>query len=113
MNQNEKVTTFIENAADEQKEILMILRKLIADTIPEAAEKFKWSRPVYSTSRDFCYLDKTKKHATLGFFNFEKIQDSENLLEGTGKQMRHIKISRKEEINLKTFGEMLQQAARS
>ena len=112
MNENKNVTTFIDNAIDNQQEILIILRELISKAVPNAEEQFKWNRPVYTTTKGFCYLDTTKKHATLGFFNFEKVQDSENLLEGTGKQMRHIKISKKEEIRHKLFSEMLQQAAK-
>jgi hypothetical protein len=40
----------------------------------------------------FAYLIFSKKHITLGFYNIDKIQDPENLLEGDGNTLKHIKI---------------------
>ncbi len=98
MNKNQTVTDFIDVAPENQKEILNTLRSLIIKTVPEAEELFKWKMPVYRTSKDFCYLNSSKQHATLGFNNFEKINDSLQVLEGTGKSMRHIKIKSMSDI---------------
>lgn len=35
---------------------------------------------------------------TFGIFNYEKIKDHVHLLEGTGKNMRHIKIKKYEDL---------------
>jgi hypothetical protein len=57
------------------------------------SEEFKWSRPCYRTDRGiFCYLQTTKKHATLGFPGGAALDDPEGLLEGSGKDMRHVKL---------------------
>ena len=73
------------------------LRKLVLST-KNATEDFKWSRPVYAVEKDFCYFKTTKKHVTLGFFEFDKIKTNKHLIEGTGKSMRHIKLSNVQEI---------------
>ncbi|WP_052467162.1 DUF1801 domain-containing protein [Psychroserpens damuponensis] len=95
---NQEVTTYIENSDDKNKEVLNKLRNLIFSLVPSVNEQFKWSRPVYAISKDFCYLKTTKKAVTLGFFEFDKIKTNSHLIEGTGKSMRHIKIKNAEEI---------------
>lgn len=95
---NQEVSSFIENSAENHKEVLSELRKLIFSIVPNVNEQYKWSRPVYAVGKDFCYLKTTKKHVTLGFFEFNKVKTNSHLIEGTGKAMRHVKISTKEEI---------------
>ncbi len=110
MTKNTDVNSYIENAPEEQKEILLQLRRLIEKSLPSVTEHFKWSQPVYETEKGFCYLKSTKKHVNLGFMNAEKIDDPENILEGTGKSMRHIKIKKLDDIKEQVFMEMLKQA---
>lgn len=95
---NQEVSNYIDNASDIHKEVLSELRKLILSIAPAAKEQFKWSRPVYGLAKDFCYLQTTKKYITLGFFDFEKISTNKKLIEGTGKSMRHVKLTRVEDI---------------
>lgn len=112
MTKNKEVTAFIDEAIEEQKEILLLLRNLIEKTVPNAMEQFKWSRPVYETEKGFCYLATTKKHVTLGFYDAEKVDDPKKLLEGTGKKMRHIKIRKMEDVQSDVFAKMIEQAAK-
>lgn len=112
MNKVKEVTDYIQGASSGQKELLSTLRELIAKAIPEVAENFKWSRPVYATQKDFCYLQYNKKHVNLGFFEFEKIDDPDNLLEGTGEQMRHIKIEDGSKLNPPVLYKMIKQASK-
>lgn len=95
---NEKVTEYINNAPKEQAEIMKAVRKLIHESVNGVLENYKWSRPVFSLEKDFAYLKTAKNHITIGFFNFEKIDDKQNRLEGTGKSMRHIKLKNAEDI---------------
>jgi hypothetical protein len=95
---NPQVTDYIINSGNQQ-EILQTIRQLIHDTVPQVTEEFKWGRPVFSTNKDFAYLKTAKNYVTLGFFNFEELSDPDNRLEGTGKDMRHIKIKTINDIN--------------
>ncbi len=101
---NTDVNAYIEKATPEHQVILVELRKLILSVAPKSVEQYKWSRPVYALDKDFCYLQTTKKHVTIGFFEFNKIKTNTHLIEGTGKSMRHIKltdIKQIKEVNLK------------
>ena len=104
---NQEVTTYIENSKETNQAVLNSLRELIFSLVPNANEQFKWSRPVYTTDKDFCYLKTTKKAVTLGFFEFDKIKTNNHLIEGTGKSMRHIKIKTIEEIEQFGISEMI------
>jgi hypothetical protein len=76
-----------------QRATLLELRKLILSVAPDAVEEIKWSRPCYRNARGmFCYLHSTQSHATLGFQKGSALKDADHLLEGGGKDMRHIKF---------------------
>jgi len=89
---NQQVTDYINNAPDEHRKIMEIIRTIARENIEGLREEFKWSRPVFGLEKDFAYLLSTKKGVNLGFYNFEQLDDPSGLLEGTGKTMRHIKI---------------------
>jgi hypothetical protein len=40
----------------------------------------------------FAYVDTFTRHVSVGFFRGADLPDPDGLLEGTGKQMRHVKI---------------------
>ncbi|SIQ32793.1 DUF1801 domain-containing protein [Maribacter ulvicola] len=105
----EEVNGYIENSTDNNKEVLNVLRALIYELVPSVNEQYKWSRPVYATEKDFCYLKTTKKAVTLGFFEFGKIKTNCHLIEGTGKTMRHIKIKNVEEIEKFDINKMIKE----
>lgn len=109
MNLNQKVTDYIENASEEQKVILEALRKLIHQTVENVSEEIKWGFPVFASTKDFAYLRFSKKHITLGFYNIDKIQDPDSLLEGEGNTLKHVKIKSKAEIKSKVLAEWLKQ----
>ena len=96
---NQEVTDYVNGFSGEQKEILIKLRALVHSSVDGTVESFKWSRPVFTKAKDFAYLKANKKEITLGFFNFNKIDDMEGILEGTGKDMRHVKFSSAADIN--------------
>jgi hypothetical protein len=105
-----QVDQYILNAGGVHAEILTRLRALIFRVVPKAVESFKWSRPVYGLGKDFCYLQKNKNYVSLGFMNLTKIEDPEQLLEGTGKTMRHLKFSSPEEIDEAYLSVMIEQS---
>lgn len=112
MDKQKRVDQYIEAAPENQKQILYALRNLIFEVVPNVKEDFKWSQPVYALEKNFAYLKSNKQHVNLGFFSFDKIEDSNGLLEGTGKSMRHIKISSMSDINADVLKKMIAQSAK-
>lgn len=94
MNYNIKVTNYIENATDKQQIILHEIRKLIHLNVKNASEDIKWNMPVFSQIKNFSYLRFSKNHITLGFYHIDKLKDPNNLLQGEGNTLKHIKITK-------------------
>lgn len=107
MSYDSEVTEYIENAPASQKSILEALREMIHKDIAEVSEQVKWGFPVFRKTKDFAYIRAAKNHTTLGFYNFEKINDVENVLEGEGNTLRHIKIRTVEDMDLNQLAEWL------
>ena len=49
-------------------------------------------------SEQFCYIAVFKSRINLGFYYGSDLPDPENLLEGSGKNLRHIKIFKSEQL---------------
>lgn len=49
-------------------------------------------------SEQFCYIALFKERINLGFYYGSDLPDPQNLLEGSGKSLRHVKISRSEQV---------------
>ena len=103
---NTQVTDYINNAPEEQREIMHAIRSLLHQSGENVAEDFKWSRPIFKTKKDFAYLQANKTYVNLGFYkDFERLNDPNNLLEGTGKTMRHIKLKKVADIDTELLKE--------
>jgi hypothetical protein len=88
-----KAEDWFNRAEPTQRRTLIALRNLVRSVAPKAVEDIKWDRPCYSNEKGmFCYLHSTKSYATLGFQNGAALDDPERMLEGTGKNMRHVKF---------------------
>lgn len=106
---NQEVTDYITGAPEEQAKIMQALRAIIHEEVPSVIENFKWGRPVFSTESDFAYFKSAKAYLTFGIFKFEKIKDNTHLLEGTGKDMRHFKIKKLEDLQVEMIRNWIRQ----
>ena len=104
-NMNPDVASYLSKAPAGQQSILQLLRRMMLEEIPGLTENYKWSRPVYSKGKDLVYLKTAKTYVTLGFFGTALLEDPAGLLEGTGKDMRHVKIRNVDDVNEQQFRE--------
>lgn len=106
-----EVDAWFDKLSKDQRPLLESLRKLVLSVNPKIVEEFKWGRPCYSGANGLvCYLHKTKDHATLGFYHAAGLKDPKKLLEGTGKDMRHIKIRSRDDIDEPAMKSLIKQA---
>ena len=104
------VEAFIRQSPRPIRPLLRELRKLVRETLPDAREEIKWGRPVYSLQRIVCYLAVAQNHASLGFYRGIDLDDPKQLLEGTGKKLRHIKIADAGDIKRGAIVKLLRQS---
>ena len=102
---------WFQSGSDDQCELLTELRAIVLATGKDIDEAIKWQRPVYSNGGTmFCYLHRSKNHVTLGFHQGASLDDPDELLEGTGKAMRHIKVRDRSDIRKRAIKSLLKQA---
>lgn len=100
-------------APEGQRPTLHALRKLVLSVGAGVVEQIKWGRPCYSTANGmFCYIHRTKNHVTLGFQRGASLKDPKKLLEGEGKDMRHVKIVAIADVKQPALLQLVKQAAK-
>ena len=94
----------ISGVSQELGSICIALRKAIIELHPEFVEVCWQKQKIVSyglgpkkMSEHYTYLGLYKAHVNLGFYYGASLSDPEGLLEGTGKNLRHIKIKTVEE----------------
>jgi hypothetical protein len=55
----------------------------------------------------FGYVNTFKSHVSVGFFNGAALKDPAGLMEGSGKRMRHVKLSPDREVNVTALRDLL------
>ena len=101
---NKRVTTYIEKQKMPQKEICKSVRRILLKTFPGINEEFKMGVPWYE---DKFYIVALKDHVNLGFSIKGLPKKEIALFEGSGKTMKHIKISSLKEIDEKRIVKIL------
>jgi len=93
---NRKVEDYIEKQKSPQKDICIRLRKIILNTFPDIKEEMKMGVPWYEGKY---YIVALKDHVNIGFSLKGLSKKEQELFEGSGKTMRHIKIYSLKEID--------------
>ncbi|MCM3671424.1 DUF1801 domain-containing protein [Mesobacillus maritimus] len=106
------VDQYIWELPEDIQNITNALRKIILDSSPKLVEEYKWSMPNYSYNGLVCYLQAAKKHVNLGFHKGNELleKDPNKGLQGTGKTMRHIRITKLEEIQPEAYTALINEA---
>ncbi len=96
----------ISGSSPKVQEIARRLRQLIIDVYPDVVE-VPWPKqwvigygvgPKKMTEH-FCYIAAYKGHVNFGFYRGAALPDQEGLMEGTGKEMRHVKVRKVDEVD--------------
>jgi hypothetical protein len=58
----------------------------------------------------FAYVNAFKAHVNVGFFRGAELADSKSLLEGTGKVMRHVKLSQERNVDAAALTKLIETA---
>ena len=89
----------IASASAEVKQIAEYLRTLIGELhadcieLPRPGERSaSYGVGPKKMSEAYAYIMPHKAHVNLGFYHGVNVPDPQNLLEGTGKKLRHIKL---------------------
>lgn len=96
----------------ESHQLLTHIRDAIIASGHNFTEGIKWGTPGYwlpeVSRRNIVYIAPHNNYVRLGFFNGATMPDPQNLLEGTGKKLRHIKVHNLSDITPQTLTNYIQ-----
>ena len=112
----DEIQTLIKNNSLEAQKLVYELRKLIQRLVPGSKEKIYkgWGVIDYQLggSRDFISIGPQKKYVNLYFMRGIDLPDPGNLLEGSGKNMRHVKIQSSKDLKKEQLYKLILRAAK-
>jgi hypothetical protein len=69
------------------------LRRLVKKSVSGSTESLNpWRIPTFESNGPMCFFMVGKNHVTFGFLRGTSLPDPEKLLEGMGKNLRHVKL---------------------
>lgn len=93
-------------------ETLTRLVAMVRAAVPSHDELVAHGAPWFCINGEpFCYVVGYTKHVNLGFCEGIRLADPDGLLEGTGKQMRHVKLAPGWEVPLSTLKRLVTESA--
>jgi len=99
------------------QELTLALRELVLEELAPCCEYIVevyivsiLYGPTHRMKDGICYIGVIKDHVNLGFIRGSELADPQRMLEGTGKQMRHIKIRNMSDLERPAIHAYLQEA---
>ena len=88
------------------------LKRLVKKIVPESRETVNpWGIPSFDFHGPLCFLMVGKNHVTFGFTRGTSLTDVAGLLEGTGKNLRHVKLKDAEQVRDPNLRQLILEAA--
>lgn len=98
------------------RDLALRTRELVLNAMPEAVEQVNpgYKNITYAPGSRMAdailYISPHTSHVNLGFMQGTQLPDSESLLEGTGKLLRHVKIRKVEDVERPALRALLEAA---
>jgi hypothetical protein len=102
------VDSYVQRRNAKLKPLANQLRQLVKRTVPESREAINsWGIPTFDFHGPLCLMMVGKYHVTL-----TSLTDPMRLLEGTGKNLRHVKLKEAEQLRDVNLQRLILEAAR-
>jgi hypothetical protein len=87
------IDAYVEKKNPKLKPVVDAIRALVRKAAPKSREAINpWGIPVFNWNGTLCYVMVGKNHVTFGFPRGSSLRDPTKLLQGTGKNLRHVKL---------------------
>ena len=108
-----KKSAYLKDENPELRKVARALRNFVKEIVPGVQEtENAWGIPTFEAPNPFCFYMTGKNHVTFGFHFGTSLQDPELLLEGTGKNIRHVKLRTMADLEQKGLLGLVLAAAR-
>jgi hypothetical protein len=93
------------------KPVVDAVRALVRKAVPKSREAINpWGIPVFDWNGTLCYLMVGKNHVTFGFPRGTSLRDPTKLLQGTGRNLRHVKLREVSDVHDANLKQLILQA---
>ena len=110
MNENLAISDYLEKQPEQMLTLLNKVRHYILHAGNDVSESFKYGRINFEHNGIFAFLKPAKDHISLVFVKGVEMQSGrkyEDMLEGTGAKMRHLKIFSDEQLSGKEVNSLV------
>jgi hypothetical protein len=88
-----QINAYLSGKDPQLRAVANALRALVRKAIPSVTESVNpWGIPTFDANGPVCLFTVGKNHVTFGFARGTSLDNSSGLLEGTGKNLRHVKL---------------------
>ena len=92
------------------QKLIAAVSKVIGSIAPELTTTVKWGQGCWTEGKDHkLYVHCKADHIQLGFYRGSQLKDPNNLLQGTGKFVKHVKIASVADIDRAAFEKLIKQ----
>lgn len=92
------VAAYVAGVEPAMRPLFKAVRAFVRKHAPELRERLYMDIPSYWSEASLLYLADHSKHVNVGFVFGAHLRDPHGLLEGTGKNMRHVKVRSKADL---------------
>jgi hypothetical protein len=90
------------------------LRQLVKRAVPTLVETVKWGNGCWvKGKKPVAYAYSAPDHVQFGFFIGSALKDPQQLLRGSGRYVRHVRITSTSDIDARALTSLLRQAAKT
>ena len=111
----DQIQHFVDMQTEAVRPLLSLLRHTLKEVVPQATEQFHtgWKVLTYKNKRVVCSLAPHAKWVNIQFMEGTSLKDPASLLQGTGKTMRHVKITAEQDVSESVIAIITQAEQRS
>ena len=104
---------YLAGQAAKHRTLIRALRKFVKRAAPQLQESVKWGNGCWLKGEvPVSYVYSAPDHVQFGFFRGASLKDPKGLLRGKGQYVRHVRVTRPSEFDVKAVRALLRQAAR-
>jgi hypothetical protein len=92
--------------------ITTLLHSVVRDVAPNLRIVRKWANDWYAGNDLVCCIGAFTHHVGVEFWRGSTLKDPGHLLEGTGKNLRHVKVHTEDAVRSAAFARLVKEAVR-
>ncbi len=107
------IDEYLEGTSGKLGPVAWGLRRLMRKTVAGVKESVNpWKIPTFESNGPMCFFMVGKNHVTFGFLRGTALEDPAGLLEGSGKNLRHVKLWGVEDLERPELLKLIREAVK-